>query len=510
MKLFSPLLSRCFVSLKALFALSLFCAPMVHAGDGAFNVKNLNISHHATKTPVELNIVGGDGAEVLIIGSNEEQKKVLSIVGFDESQSETVVLKQLIIPDNIFAYDIGVEQADGLQNLYLLGKDQIYVVDQSLNLASITHTLPNLASMFFTEESEVFIRQDFVNDFNKDKKDDFIIPYFSNVSVWLSNSQGYDYQTLPISSTMEAGYRDYLFRTRKLHFGNFSQQGTLDIALVEHGRLIYYPIKANGKFDSEAKVIELNPDIYGVDWWDVPGNDFDGADHSDVMHRSIVYIGDMNGDDIPDIVVDLAVSESLLSKTNEIEIYFGRLENNKVSYTQQSQSTISTGSTVTPRIIDIDGDDKKEILFTSFKLSLSKIISVLLSGSADIDVFVFSLQDGVYAAKPIVDKEVDMRINLSSGIQRLPLIRMLDIDGDKLDDLVLSDDDDKMKVHLAQNDGNSIYKRRGETFDFDMPSNTDRIIDADVNGDGKKDLVITYTKTDGEDKFNQVSILHAR
>jgi hypothetical protein len=103
-----------------------------------------------------------------------------------------------------------------------------------------------------------------------------------------------------------------------------------------------------------------------------------------------------------------------------------------------------------------------------------------------------------------------MRINLSSGVQRLPLIRMLDIDGDKIDDLILSDDDDEMKVHLAQNNGNSLYKRRGETFDFDMPSNTDRIIDADVNGDGKKDLVVTYTKPDGKDKSDQISILFAR
>ena len=163
---------------------------------------------------------------------------------------------------------------------------------------------------------------------------------------------------------------------------------------------------------------------------------------------------------------------------------------------------------MTPNLIDIDGDNKKEVLVSSFKLSLSKIISVLLSGKADIDVFVFGLQDGVYAQKPLADKEVKMRINLRSGRQTFPMIRTVDIDGNKVKDLLLSDDDE-IEIHLAQQGRGSLYKRRDSTFDFAMPTDANRIAHADVNGDGKGDLVISYTQADGQEKANQVSVLYA-
>jgi hypothetical protein len=103
-----------------------------------------------------------------------------------------------------------------------------------------------------------------------------------------------------------------------------------------------------------------------------------------------------------------------------------------------------------------------------------------------------------------------MKINLSSGVQTFPLIEMLDIDGNQIDDLLLSDDDDAIKIHLAKTASAPSYERRGSKFDFDMPSNNNRIVDADLNGDGKDDLVVTYTKADGDTKLNQVTVLYAQ
>jgi hypothetical protein len=88
------------------------------------------------------------------------------------------------------------------------------------------------------------------------------------------------------------------------------------------------------------------------------------------------------------------------------------------------------------------------------------------------------------------------------------MIRTVDIDGNKVKDLLLSDDDE-IEIHLAQQGRGSLYKRRDSTFDFAMPTDANRIAHADVNGDGKGDLVISYTQADGQEKANQVSVLYA-
>ena len=491
--------------------LGLSAVSNVFAYKDAFNPEHLSVGHKVIKRPTKINILGDEASELIVVGVGDNREKMLTILGYDAEYDKTVILKSFELNESIYAWDHSEGDDDKLQNIYLLGKNQIYVIDESLTLKPLTDALPQLNSMFLTDESDTFVQQDFVKDLNKDGVDDFVLPYFTQVSVWLSEQTQYRYQALPIPSVMEAGSRDFVFRPRKLYFAPFSQQGTIDIAVVEKGNILYYSIDKEGKYGVEPTDIALNENIYGEEWWNLPGNDLDGADHTNVTHRSIISIRDINGDGIPDVAVDVAVSESLLSKTNDFEFYFGRLVNGEVVYSEQSQSRVSTGATMTPNFIDIDGDNKKELLVTSFKLSLSKIIGVLISGSADIDVFVFGLKDGVYASKPIVSKSVDMRINLSSGIQTLPMIEMLDIDGNQIEDLLLSDEDDEIKIHLAEGEvGSSSYARRGTKFDFDMPRNADRILDADIDGNGKDDLVITYTKTDGDSKVNTVTVLYAK
>jgi len=110
-------------------------------------------------------------------------------------------------------------------------------------------------------------------------------------------------------------------------------------------------------------------------------------------------------------------------------------------------------------IIDINNDKKFEVLLSSFELSLTNIKGALISGGIDQNVLLFALEDNKYIEDPVTTKEVELSFSLSNGQSGEPVVNLSEIDGDGLEDLILSEDEEQMKIYYGKNNKRMFSKK---------------------------------------------------
>ena len=142
-------------------------------------------------------------------------------------------------------------------------------------------------------------------------------------------------------------------------------------------------------------------------------------------------------------------------------------------------------------------------MLAGFDIGLSQIIGALLSGSIDQDVYVFKMDENDNFTKDLkVAKEVELSFSISSGTSGSPVVKLADINGDKRQDLVLSDGDDALKVYYGTK-GKKLFSKRALKYKVTLPKQGSMLISDDLNGDGKDDLLIKYGRQD-DDKLKNV------
>lgn len=167
------------------------------------------------------------------------------------------------------------------------------------------------------------------------------------------------------------------------------------------------------------------------------------------------------------------------------------------------------GTIGTLEIVDIDGDKRSEVLVSSFDIGVSQIIGALLSGSIDQDIYIFQLnEEGLYPEDPIVDKEVEMTFSLSSGKSGEPVVKLADLNGDGLKDLVVSSGESRLKIYPGTRK-KRIFEKRSQRIKVDVPKQGSYVAVADINTDGKEDLIVRYGRQDDKELTNKLVLLIA-
>ena len=134
-----------------------------------------------------------------------------------------------------------------------------------------------------------------------------------------------------------------------------------------------------------------------------------------------------------------------------------------------------------------------------------------MSGSIDQDVHIFKMDESSnFHRKNKTSKEVELTFSLSSGTSGSPVVKLADIDGDGIKDLVLSDGDDALKIYKGSDKGvKKLFAKRGKKHKIDLPKEGESIVVEDLNGDGKDDLLIKYSTQDQDEYHKQIRVLFA-
>jgi len=426
---------------------------------------------------------------------------------------------KLRLPEQYFAYDV----SENKQGLYFLAKTEVVALnysDATSQTDKQTSSLylqnkQNISSIFLQNKPSFIARKDFIQDVNKDGLDDIILPDFEQTNLWLAskNTQEYFYQHLPITTQVELSRGGIFFSPLTLFFADLNLDGQQDIAWVSQGKINYFSQLEQGKFSAEQQTLAIENSIHGLNWWQIKESDGENLDQSKLTHRVVEEVKDINGDGLVDVIVRFTKSSGVLDRVNDYEFYLGFTnENSQLEFPKAANTVIKAEGTLTGlNIIDVNNDGKFEVLLSSFELSISNIIGALLSGGIDQNVLLFALNDdGVYTSDSIIDKEVELNFSLTSGQSGEPIVLLTDVNGDDLQDLVLSSGEDQLKIFLGQNDAR-LFNRKASKHKLMLPKDgalfEHHDINHDINHDGKKDFIMRYGRLDDKSMANQVTIL---
>jgi hypothetical protein len=497
----------------ALVSLLLFTTATYAKYSDIFTSYQIDLSFNVNQSVLIADILPQVGKELVLVGVDDKQQRVLSIYIFDDKTDTYIEHDKINIANNIFAYDVGELQPDGLQRLYLLDKTMVqqYVPAHQSQKSEWVKT-ESVSSMYLGEYADSLRSMDFIQDLNNDSLDDIVLPHFEQLNLWLSGCCGTRHsQSLPIVARLEVNQSSVKYDDQDLYFQDMDSDGKTDLVTVQQGQLNVFVQNTMGQFELTPSKIKIADSIYALDWWNLKGANGQEMDQSDIQHRVVKKIEDINGDGVPDIAVQFTKSSGVLDKTIDFEFFYGVQTEAKLSYPARANTSITSEDTLSDlRFLDRDMDGKKEVSVSSFDIGISQIVGALLSGSIDQDVLIFSMdENSQFGKEPLVSQEVEMTFSLSSGTQGEPLVKLVDINGDTVKDIVYSDGDELIRTLLATPDQKKPYQKRSQRQKMSMPKNPANASTEDLNGDGKTDLVLHHGPADNPELLKRVLVLLA-
>ena len=479
------------------------------------NYKSLDFKRHEIETdfkithPISVANLQSDGQQLVVIGEDKDLKRVLAIYEFQADDCELAKqfprrLLQIDVPNHFLAYDI-FQNGKNQKLVFQTNKD-LQVLD--LNKKSFVQ-LQSVESIYLRPEAQFLVKKKLVVDLNDDKKDDLFIPDFRGLHLLLQKDDGsFVQQTLPIAPRIQMNDSSATYNETRFFIADLNLDKKSDLVLAKDQSLQYFAQKEDGTFDTVAKTLKLDVNTSEFFWWELREADGQQVDQNNLAHRIVDKISDINNDGLADMLVRFSQSEGVLDRTNDYEIYLGKQVDGQLSFDKQPQSLIKADGTIgSLDLVDIDGDKKSEVLVSSFDIGVSQIIGALLSGSIDQDVYIFKMDDnGVYSKEPHVDKEVEMTFSLSSGKSGEPVVKLADFNGDGLKDLMFSSGESRLKIYPGTKQ-DRVFEKRSKRLKLDVPKEGKHVDTADIDNNGKEDVIVRYGRQDDKKLSNKFVVL---
>ena len=449
-----------------------------------------------THNPLVLDLLPSPGNEIMLIGVKDEQRffavyhRALQEDGFE-------LYQQYPIPNAIMAYDIFESELTTKKQVFFMSEQGIHRLD----LEDMANPLPLLVeakSIFIQKEVSHIVKRNFTRDFNQDDYADFYLQGFDHLITLVSQEQSLSSQKVGLGPQFTVYTSSIEMKQRELFFADFNMDGLEDIGWLTEGGIDFQPQIGTG-FSQTAQRLVLNPEFSDQDWWDLRQADGSQIDQSDLKHRKIERIEDINGDDIPDLLVRFAQSSGVFDRTNDYEVFFGQQTDDQLVYASTPDTAIRSEGTLTGlTIVDLNQNNRKDILLSGFDIGVSQIIGALLSGAIDQDVYLYQQDEqGMFSKKPAVSKEVEMSFSLSSGQAGTPIVKVADINNDKRHDLLLSNGDDALSFYRGV-EQQRLFNRRKLTIKTAVPQNGESSELADIDQNGTEEIVLRFGKQDGD------------
>ncbi|WP_019029600.1 FG-GAP repeat domain-containing protein [Colwellia piezophila] len=479
-----------------------------------FNEVMIISPYNLTQEIIAADVLPNKGKELVTFSVDEKGNRWLIIYQLNKQTSQYVIAEQAIIPKHFYRFDLSElkpeEKAGRTQNIYFLSADSL-----ALYKNKQFKKLVDIDSLYVQEQADFLSKGNFIQDLNNDNFDDVIIADFTQTHIFIGQGMNsFAKQTLPIKPEVRVLSAGATYTETKLYFTDVNFDKKTDILLVGDGEMIVYPQTEQSKFSSTAVILPINEAISGTDWWNKRDESGEQLDQSDLEYRKLEELRDVNADGITDMVVRYTKASGVLDRVNDYEIFLGKKSQGVLSYAQQADSVIHAEGTLTGlEFVDIDNDDKLEVLIAGFDIGLSQIIGALITGGIDQDVYVFKMNEqDKFPAKPAIKKDVELTFSLTSGQSGSAVVKLADLNGDGLKELILSDDDDELKIYLGKKiTKSSKYKRsfnkRSVGYDTQLPKNGNLVMVEDLNGDGKDDLLMKFSRLDGEGKAKEFKVL---
>lgn len=213
--------------------------------------------------------------------------------------------------------------------------------------------------------------------------------------------------------------------------------------------------------------------------------------NDDAPTRTLRDIADHNGDGIADITISTAKGQGPMEAETATLFHFGRREGNATVFDAEPTSTVATGSIGDIQMVDIDGDGREDVVALSGEFSVGKIAMALMTGSISLDAAIYLLGDEGFADEPAATRK--MKVGENS-----PGPEFADVNGDGRQDMVQIVEDG-LEIALGE-PTKRLFPKRPLEVKLDKPfgdATPTRTVAEDLNVDGKDDLILHYGATTG-------------
>lgn len=150
-------------------------------------------------------------------------------------------------------------------------------------------------------------------------------------------------------------------------------------------------------------------------------------------------------------------------------------------------------------IIDLNSDQRDDLVIPSIKIGVAQIIKMLVTRSVSIEASYYLMrEDGRYPEKPDGSNTLTVKFAFKGGAAS-PVYEIDDFNNDGLFDVLSSSDEERLLIYWGEQ-GKFIQAGAGEKFSVQLPQDGTLVRAADLNGDHRADVIIGYDDDDRERK----------
>jgi hypothetical protein len=405
------------------------------------------------------------------------------------------------LPADIIFADTGSWQ--GRDVLVLFSATQAYQFDP---ITGRRQTLVTFTSIYNNSVEKALPTFDIMRDLNSDGLDDFIVPSFAGFSVFIQQLGG-EFMT-PVSidapPVMEMSYNEHpWYKARNTYHTDVNADGRNDLAFWVDDEFRAY-LQHDDGFAAES--ITFTPSVvFEAEGYEGISMRMGGEDQSNVIKKALFQFKDLDGDRRPELVTLAVKSEGVFNKQTTYEFYRGQPSKQGVpQFSATPDSRIeSKGVQFDMQEKDLNNDGQLDIIVSSVELGLGKLVRALLTGSIRIDLGLYQMKDGVYPEVPNIVRTIKATFSFSSGDLFVPTVLMVDVTGDGLADLLLQEGDDELHIYPGEAT-DQLFADEPVVVFVAMPRDPDLVQFADLNHDGKQDLIL---ELEANGKPDQILIL---
>jgi hypothetical protein len=220
-------------------------------------------------------------------------------------------------------------------------------------------------------------------------------------------------------------------------------------------------------------------------------------------------INDLNGDSLLDVInIKVSTEKSFVNPSNRLCIYYGKKDRDGEYFLPEVPDQIiePEGTQLVLDIVDLNLDDRPDLIVPIVKVGLRNIISMMLRKQVEIEAETYLMQDGAYEEKPDFIIRMVMKFSYRGG-PASPVYEVDDFNGDGYPDILSSLDQNKL-ILFSGNEREVIESDPAWRYHVPLPQNGELVSSIHLDNDSKCDVVIIYEEDiPAEDLKQTVKIL---